>query len=125
MTAEQANELAHSWIEAWNAHDMDAILAHYTDDFEMTTPYIVSIMNDPNGTLKGKEAVGDYWRKALTVYPDLYFKLENVYATVDAVGITYRSVKNRQALEILMLNAEGKVHKAFGCYSDRATTTYE
>mgnify|MGYP003381756520 CR=1 FL=1 len=118
MTAEQANELARTWIEAWNAHDMDAILAHYTDDFEMTTPYIVSIMNDPTGTLKGKQVVGDYWRKALNAYPDLHFTLDNVYATVNAVGITYRSVKNRQALEVLMFNTEGKVHKAFGCYAD-------
>jgi len=114
MNAEQANELARSCIDAWNNHDMDAILAHYTDDFEMTTPYIVSIMNDPTGTLKGKQAVGDYWRKALTVYPDLHFKLENVYATLHAVGITYRSVNDRQVLEVLLFNAEGKVHKAFG-----------
>lgn len=118
MTRELANELARSWINAWNSHDMDAILAHYTEDFEMTTPYIVSLMNDPTGTLKGKQAVGDYWRKALAVYPDLHFVLDEVYATVNAVCITYRSVNDRKALEILMRNEAGKVYKAFGCYAD-------
>lgn len=118
MTTEQANAMARSWIAAWNSHDMDAILAHYTEDLEMSTPYIVSIMNDPTGTLKGKSAVGGYWQKALQAYPDLHFVLENVYASVNAVAISYRSVNNRKALEMLMLNPEGKVFKAFGCYAD-------
>ena len=35
MNQKQANEFAAEWIEAWNAHDLDRILSHYTDDFEM------------------------------------------------------------------------------------------
>lgn len=30
-----ARRFAADWIAAWNRHDLDAILAHYTDDFEM------------------------------------------------------------------------------------------
>ena len=118
MTSEQANGFARSWITAWNSHDMDMIFSHYTEDFEMSTPYIVSIMNDPTGTLRGKKAVGAYWNKALQAYPDLHFVLENTYASVNAVAISYRSVNNRKALEMLMLNPEGKVFKAFGCYAE-------
>lgn len=118
MTDPEADHIAQSWIDAWNRHDMDAILAHYTDDFEMTTSHIVSLMNDPTGTLKGKEDLGGYWRKALQAYPDLHIVLEEVYACVNAVAISYRSVKKGKAVEMLMLNAEGKVVKAFGCYAD-------
>ncbi len=118
MTKPEADHIAQTWIDAWNKHDMDAILAHYTDDFEMTTPYIVSLMNESTGTLKGKDAIGGYWRKALQAYPDLHFVLEEVYACVNALAISYRSVNNRKAVEMLMLNAEGKVFKAFGCYGD-------
>jgi ketosteroid isomerase-like protein len=65
LTKETALAFAHDWVESWNAHDLQRVLAHYTDDFEMTSPYIVSIANDANGTLKGKEKVAAYWATAL------------------------------------------------------------
>ncbi|MDQ6926152.1 MAG: nuclear transport factor 2 family protein, partial [Candidatus Eremiobacteraeota bacterium] len=39
MTGAEARAFAKSWIDAWNAHDIEGILAHYTDDFEMSSPY--------------------------------------------------------------------------------------
>jgi ABC-2 type transport system permease protein len=35
MTREAAVRFAEGWAAAWNAHDLDRILAHYSDDFEM------------------------------------------------------------------------------------------
>ncbi len=29
---------ANDWIESWNAHDLERILAHYSADFEMSSP---------------------------------------------------------------------------------------
>ena len=40
MDLEEARGFAEHWIAAWNSHDIDAVLAHYTDDFAMTTPMI-------------------------------------------------------------------------------------
>jgi hypothetical protein len=50
MTREEALRFAEGWA-AWNAHDLDRILAHYSDEFEMTTPFIVKLMGEPTGTL--------------------------------------------------------------------------
>ena len=30
LTAAEADELAHQWIEAWNGHDLERILKHFT-----------------------------------------------------------------------------------------------
>jgi hypothetical protein len=49
-----AQQFAEEWIAAWNSHDLERILAHYTDDFEIPSPLIVERMNEPSGTLKGK-----------------------------------------------------------------------
>jgi ketosteroid isomerase-like protein len=38
MTAEFAAQFAEEWIAAWNSHDLDRILSHYADDFEMASP---------------------------------------------------------------------------------------
>ena len=32
LTAAEANELAQHWIEAWNDHDLERIIAHSSDD---------------------------------------------------------------------------------------------
>ena len=57
---EIAEKFSKEWVEAWNSHDIDKILSHYTEDFEMSSPLIVSRMEITSGTLKGKEAVRKY-----------------------------------------------------------------
>src|SRR4051812_27812211 len=54
---------AEEWVSAWNAHDLDHILGHYSDHFEMTTPFIVKLRGEFTGTLKGKEQVRAYWQQ--------------------------------------------------------------
>ena len=39
MTSElDAKRFAREWIEAWNSHDLDAILSHYATDVVLTSP---------------------------------------------------------------------------------------
>jgi ketosteroid isomerase-like protein len=71
-----AKSFASEWVEAWNAHDIERVLSHYTDNFELSSPIIVQLLGEPSGALRGKEAVGAYWRKALQVVPDLRFSAE-------------------------------------------------
>ena len=51
------NDFAPEWIAAWNSRDLDRVLSHYTDDFEMSSPLIVALMNEPSGVLHGKPAI--------------------------------------------------------------------
>ena len=57
ITAEFAKQFAQEWVEAWNEHDLEKILSHYTDDFQMSSPLIVRLMGIPEGTIKGKAGV--------------------------------------------------------------------
>ncbi len=38
INEQDARNLAGEWVEAWNAHDLERILSHYTDDFIMESP---------------------------------------------------------------------------------------
>ena len=51
-----AEEFAGEWEKAWNLHNLEEILSHYFEDFQMTSPFIPSAMNEPSGTLKGRLA---------------------------------------------------------------------
>lgn len=93
------------------------MLAHYTDDFEMTTPMIQKVLGVESGMLKGKQAVGDYWRAALRKMPDLAFSTIDVTSGVDVVSIYYRAVMGKMAIETFFFNEEGLVYKAIATYN--------
>ncbi len=116
MTPNQAQQFAAEWVAAWNRHDVDAVLAHYADDFTMTTPMIQKLLGVPTGTLQGKQAVGDYWRAALAKIPDLQFSIIDVTCGVDTVSIYYNAVLGRRAIETFFFDAAGKVCKALATY---------
>ena len=118
MTREEAVRFAEGWAAAWNAHDLDRILAHYSDDFEMTTPFIVKLMGEPSGTLKGKEEVGAYWRRALDRIPDLRFEVLDVFAGVGSVVLYSKAVMGLLGCEVFFFDGQGKVCKAAAHYSD-------
>ena len=58
-------ELGREWIAAWNARDLERVLALYTEDFEMTSDRIPALGFAPSGTLRGKDKVRIYWATAL------------------------------------------------------------
>ena len=63
---------------------MEAVLSHYTDDFEMSSPFITRLTGEPSGTLRGRQAVGEYWRTALQRIPDLHFRVTDVFVGREA-----------------------------------------
>ena len=104
-----ALSFAHEWIEAWNSHDLERILSHYSEDFEMASPLIVERMGEPSGVLKGKAAVRPYWEQGLVARPPLRFELIEVLAGVRSITIHYRSIGRRVVAEVLEFNARGEV----------------
>jgi hypothetical protein len=115
LTRQFAESFAREWIESWNAHDLDRILAHYADDFEMSSP-MIALVSGGDGTLKGREAVGAYWAKSLQKVPDLHFELIEVYAGVDSICICYRAVLGLKAVEWMWFGPDGRVKKAAAHY---------
>jgi ketosteroid isomerase-like protein len=73
MTEPEARAFAKEWVDAWNSHDLDRIMAHYAEDFAMTSPYIAALMQEPSGTITGKANVRAYWNRALKKAEMLFF----------------------------------------------------
>jgi hypothetical protein len=111
-----AQGFAAQWITAWNAHDLDGILSHYDEDFEMSSPVIVQLQADPTGILRGKPAVRAYWSKALQLIPDLQFELISILVGIQSITLYYKGARGRMSAEVFFFNAHGKVTKAFAHY---------
>ena len=111
-----AEDFAADWVESWNNHDLDRILSHYSDDFEMSSPAIVRLMDEPSGSLTGKEAVGAYWAKALELNRDLRFELVTTLVGVDSVTLYYKGHRGLSA-ECFHFGPDQKVIRAFAHYA--------
>lgn len=110
-----AEKFAIEWVNAWNAHDLDRVLAHYAEDFEMSSPYIAQIAGEASGKLKGKKAVSGYWTKALGLLPDLRFELVKTLVGAESVTIYYKGARG-MAAEVFFFDAAGKVSRAAAHY---------
>ena len=110
-----AEHFAADWIESWNAHDLDRILAHYSDDFEMSSPYIITVAGEASGTLRGKGAVRAYWVLALDLIPNLHFDLVATLIGVNSITLYYNSVRGAAA-EVFHYNQDGKIARAYAHY---------
>jgi hypothetical protein len=117
MDEKFAKSFASEWVEAWNAHDIERVLSHYSEDFEMSSPLIAQLLGEPSGTLRGKEAVGVYWRKALQLVPDLRFELISVLIGVRSVTLYYKGARDRLSAEVFEFNASGQIVKAVAHYA--------
>jgi hypothetical protein len=110
-----SEHFAADWIDSWNSHNLDRILSHYTDDFEMSSPIITKVTGEASGTLKGKEKIGAYWAKALELFPSLHFELITQLIGVNSITLYYKGVSGLSA-EVFHFNQDGKVTKAYAHY---------
>ncbi len=113
---EFAGKFAREWIAAWNAHDLPRVLACYTDDFEMSSPFIIQLTGEPSRRLKGKARVAAYWRRALERVPDLKFELLHTLTGASSVVLFYRNPSGRKSAEVLFFNRQGLVERAAAHY---------
>jgi len=111
-----AEHFAREWIEAWNSHDLDRILAHYRDDFTFASPRIVELMGEPSGRLAGKAAIRPYWARALARSPDLHFDLHTVLTGIDSLVLYYSNASGRLAAEVFEFDDDGMVRRSAAHY---------
>ena len=113
----EAKQFAKEWVESWNSHDMQRILAHYAEDIEITTPMIKLAGGIESGSLKGKAAVAHYWNRAFKKVPDLHFELVDVTEGIDSIALYYKSIMNKMAIEVMFFDANGKVCRMHAFYT--------
>jgi ketosteroid isomerase-like protein len=117
ITPTLAQQVAQTWLDDWNRHDLDAIMAHYADDIVFSSPFIVKLIGLSNGTIQGKAVLRDYFTQGLAAFPDLRFTLIQLLVGVDSVVLYYHSVNGLNAAEVMTLNDSGLVLQVTAHYS--------
>lgn len=108
-----AQTFAAKWRETCNSHDLDRIVALYGETVIFKSPRVRSISGEQSGTLQGRAAVRDYWRKIFEWRPDLTFAVERVFAGVDSMALEYR-VGDLRGVEFMTVDEDGLIAFAAG-----------
>jgi ketosteroid isomerase-like protein len=110
----QARESADRWKAACNSHDLDRIMALYSETIVFKSPRVSTISDEPSGTLYGKAAVRDYWRRIFEKHPGLTFDIAQIFSGVDSIALEYWVGDHLRGIEFMMLNDDGLISFAAG-----------
>ena len=117
MTREEARNLANNWVAAWNAHDLERILAHYEESVELTSPVAAPLLGRPDGKVVGKSDLRAYFQRGLEAFPDLHFSLQELFCGLNSMVLLYASQKGTRVSEFMELSTSGKVARVVATYS--------
>jgi hypothetical protein len=117
MTKDEAWKLANEWVAAWNAHDLHAILSHYEEAVELTSPVAAKLLGTPDGKVIGKQNLRAYFQRGLEAYPDLHFHLEDVLWGLNSVVLYYANQKGTRTAEFMELASSGRVARVVANYN--------
>ena len=114
-TRADAEKFAAEWADAWNRRDAEAVLARFHDDIVFTSPTALVVTGSP--VVRGKEALREYWKMALTRIGSIRFSVIRVLwdSTGHELAIVYLADidgRARTVSENLVFNDDGRVTAA-------------
>ena len=117
LTKEQAHRFAQEWIAAWNAHDLNQIMAHYEEEVELISPVAAELLGRSDGRVMGKTNLRDYFKKGLEAHPSLHFELKEVLWGLGSLVLYYTNHGGTHTAEYMEISLQGKVSRVVANYS--------
>lgn len=98
---------ADAWLAAWQARDLDAIMACYADDVDFAASTVVRRWGRPDGRLHGKEELRRHFELGLELAPDLSFTEEALLSGPNGYALLYRRENGNSVLDVVELDEHG------------------
>lgn len=111
-TTNSLASFAQAWLDAWNAHDLDRVLALYEADFEFSSPVLAKRDPASGGCLRGVDAARSYWAAAFVPTVNLHFQLLATFYGVNSVVIHYKGLRGKLCAEFFEFSVSGKVRRS-------------
>ena len=99
------HEIAKLWLKAFNEHNLENLLALYSDNAEHFSPKLKIRKPKTNGLIKGKTAMRTWWKDAFERLPTLTYKELSITANDERVFMEYTRIvsgeENMNVAEVL------------------------
>jgi ketosteroid isomerase-like protein len=103
---DRASAIAQEWLDAWNAHDPERVVAHFAKNVIVVSPLLEQLRPKSKGVIDGKREVLEYYRDGLAAAGDLHFELVEVCTSVTEVVIVYRNHRGTLVTESLEFDGD-------------------
>lgn len=115
MTLEQIAQFAEEWVDAWSRKDVEAVLAHFDDEVQFTSPRAAATVG--TATVAGKADLRAYWLAALARIDTIRFSLDHIVwdAQRQELVIVYTNEINgarTRACEFMRFGPHGRIVEA-------------
>lgn len=107
---------ADSWIAAWNAHDLDAIVACYSEDVDFVASTVVQRWGRNDGRLRGRDELRRHFQLGLELAPQLAFTEECLLSSPVGYALLYRRENDNRVLDVVELNSSGQAARVRAFY---------
>jgi hypothetical protein len=98
-TLSQLSSIAHQWFDAFNTHDLEALLSLYHNDAQHYSPKLKVRLPETNGLIKGKSALREWWKDAFNRLPTLHYELVRLTPHENRIFMEYiRHVQGEEDL---------------------------
>lgn len=87
--SDEIRRVVEAWVDAFNARDLEAILALYADDIVTETPLLLRLGRDGEPRLAGKAALRDYFGRALAAAGPIHFTPRHLAIDGDVALLEY------------------------------------
>ena len=105
--------LAREWLTAFNARDLDALLALYEDDAVHTSPKLRAKDPSTKGEIRGVAALRKWWADSMKRMPELHYEERFLTAMEDRVIMEYTRLNPGDpplaVAEVLVVAESGKI----------------
>ena len=89
MSASDNERIGRAWMDAFNAYDVEALVALYAEDATHTSPKIRALHPESGGRLRGRAALSAWWRDSNARLPGLRYELTALTANDARVIVEY------------------------------------
>ncbi len=105
-------EFARWWVQAWSNRDVDGVAACFADNVRFVSPRAAEVTGNP--VVVGRQALRDYWQRAVASTKSIVFSLDQVLEDVggEHIVIVYTSDidgQRKRACEFMQFDNEGKI----------------
>jgi len=105
-------EFARWWAQAWSNRDVDAVVACFAENVRFVSPRAAEVTGNP--VVLGRQALRDYWQRAVAGVESIVFEVEQVLKDVggEHIVIVYTSDiegRRKRACEFMQFDDTGKI----------------
>lgn len=82
-------QIANLWLAAFNAHNLENLLALYNEEATHYSPKLKLRLPETNGLIKGKKNLRAWWKDAFDKLPSLQYNVTALTANDSCVFMEY------------------------------------